>query len=134
MNSFLRRKLGDQAPEEFYIFIIELLQGFCGLTDHGFLFHICPSLWVMAPGGAFCFTSLYLYYRTLVLLLLSNYKRVTEIPTPVCGLAWNDIAFRLVHTPFLWIRYMRITSFSLPFPMSNRFHPECSRPPPGVSL
>lgn len=59
MNSFLRRKLGDQAPEEFYIFIIEFFQGFGGLADHRFFFHICPSLRVMAPGGAFFVISLY---------------------------------------------------------------------------
>ena len=55
MNSFLRRKLGDQSPEELHILIIELFQGFCGLTDHGFFFHICPSLWVIGPGRGFLF-------------------------------------------------------------------------------
>lgn len=38
------------------------------------VFHICPSLWVMAPGGAFCFNSLCAYYRTVVRLLLSNFS------------------------------------------------------------
>ena len=52
-----RRELGNQAPEELNVFIVQLFHQCCGLFDHLFFFHIAPPLGGEAlREGLSCFT------------------------------------------------------------------------------